>query len=1158
MADSRWIELVDTTYADDPREPRVEWIVPPDDRRYFFALRAVDLSALVNLNTATDFVVPPTNLHPSGATPSDIDLRRLLINRDAFDDTLLTYADLQLPLGALTNVPGNYQAYGFDFSAPANAQLQVGRFAYEAVQQANLFGAVPFTGTSVAPGWTSFQTPAGRRLNYEFFGRRAGLGEGAMFGLEDQAELMTFWGLNDPDVRSQLEQATGGRFLALPNLSPLRDNRPASLERDSLDDQQNNGNPFNNGPFAADGELDGNGAVFQAVDLRRRLTTISASSLQRSGGHAFTIPELGESVGGTRDLTSDFDPARVDDPDRFDELDFRLNLRRFMTEYVFKAGTQPEVDVYPLFRMYADLLMPWSGVIEGFGDTWEVDDENRSLHYGHLGPELSLRFAAHLAANLIDSYDDDTTTSAFTVTARNLTGVPVSLNDEVLSPWLQRDQVVVETDSTVNRYERALDLDAALTQGVVNQRRRLARTPAPLVSAERVNVYGIEAQPFLTEAASFVIYTDASEQVGGDVDYGPEPVNPGDPVEQITINGDINLSGNIGFGGLGDFAGMFVAFQLHNPFDVDIRLTSQTLGNGSVPTQLDDAFDYYIEFGGRYFRLAEYDSTANEYQAITMRPGETMVVYVTAVPHTTLDSRWDALAQAYNPGADVPTSREWIRKQLGADDGMRVVQIRQMNPRTGDEIPGNADILDPIPSVNPDTEPGSSPRVGTIQEVRLWRRLEFDGSSIGQPNEDNGSSRRNIMGNDMLVDRMSEPAIAVNPALAGLLDQRLPPGQHEVDDTESFDESSTNSDNDNTGFTLVRYASFRRPDAPGNPIRGSIPAYCVERKGGVLNAGDEGPIGYGNLDDSDFSSGDPHTDFTFAGMVDRTPNNIIIDTIGDEPDDKSGEPIGANLFAQTWTDVTTEMGVDDREYEASVDGDTVSVLRIRDLLMPFAVGPESLAIQGDVTLLKYTTLSEWFAVITGYDDCSDTQKWDPLYVGLPFHVDPTATPTERQQPFLLDEGRLRLDRFVSFVNVDGNIDPDLGPVFNPPRDLRVGSGIPMALGVYDMFAEPVWTDMGWNNGDDTFRDEKIAGRINVNTATRHTLRTVPLLSPTYDVATPPGSSPRNFTWWGPITPLPGNPATAPYFDVEATGTGSDIASSVLAYRDRQESVLFRA
>ncbi len=90
FADSRWFELSsardfgednNTSARDD-----VEVLYNNKNYRYFVAARAVDLSSMVNVNTATDLLVPPSSEFPMGLTPADIDLRRILTMQDAASD----------------------------------------------------------------------------------------------------------------------------------------------------------------------------------------------------------------------------------------------------------------------------------------------------------------------------------------------------------------------------------------------------------------------------------------------------------------------------------------------------------------------------------------------------------------------------------------------------------------------------------------------------------------------------------------------------------------------------------------------------------------------------------------------------------------------------------------------------------------------------------------------------------------------------------------------------------------------------------------------------------------------------------------------------------------------------------------------------------------
>ncbi len=90
FADSRWFELSSARdFGEDNNtgaRDDVEVLYNNKNYRYFVAARAVDLSSMVNVNTATDLLVPPSSEFPMGLTPADIDLRRILTMQDAASD----------------------------------------------------------------------------------------------------------------------------------------------------------------------------------------------------------------------------------------------------------------------------------------------------------------------------------------------------------------------------------------------------------------------------------------------------------------------------------------------------------------------------------------------------------------------------------------------------------------------------------------------------------------------------------------------------------------------------------------------------------------------------------------------------------------------------------------------------------------------------------------------------------------------------------------------------------------------------------------------------------------------------------------------------------------------------------------------------------------
>ena len=163
--DSRWFELADSTLG---RLGSHSLLENETNLRFVVAARVIDLSARVNVNSATDGLVPPTSDVPAGATPAEIDLRRLLTGQDAAeqyrpvfantdntindDDERLSYAHIRRLAfndrqennpGRL--IAGDYEDYltSRDFTAAVEPRITVltgpglstGRFAYDALRR---------------------------------------------------------------------------------------------------------------------------------------------------------------------------------------------------------------------------------------------------------------------------------------------------------------------------------------------------------------------------------------------------------------------------------------------------------------------------------------------------------------------------------------------------------------------------------------------------------------------------------------------------------------------------------------------------------------------------------------------------------------------------------------------------------------------------------------------------------------------------------------------------------------------------------------------------------------------------------------------------------------------------------------------------------------
>lgn len=317
----------------------------------------------------------------------------------------------------------------------------------------------------------------------------------AFFGAEDLVELLAFEGFNSP-VTSRLERVVGGRYqrnsAVIPDadnnsqrLSPLRSNRPLSLERDTFDntvgyDLFTNGAPsdgfigesgvnalssFSTLADGADGVLDAEFLALRALDVRHRLTTISGAAALRSTVRTGPLhtPGARAALGGSvfslaRERVADMDGARTDlggllladwssearvglansDPNRFADAGTTNNTNAARLEFdADPADNGIAFSLPDLFRLYSEALLPSADLALGAawrtGDTNDLDEKMATLFYGHAGPELALRLAAHMAANFRDGLDlDDTPTVATLLVDGRVAGVdPLMSGSEI-------------------------------------------------------------------------------------------------------------------------------------------------------------------------------------------------------------------------------------------------------------------------------------------------------------------------------------------------------------------------------------------------------------------------------------------------------------------------------------------------------------------------------------------------------------------------------------------------------------------------------------------------------------------------------------------------------------------------------------------------------
>ncbi len=693
FADARWFELTAARSANagsssNPRDD-IEVMYDNERYRYFIAARAVDLSSMVNVNTATDLLVAPTIDEPLGLTPADVDLRRLLTMQDqASDYTSFGHAfPLSLnqihrpfrreadnePIWGLWDQPradrdfvrnvNDYWLYQQDFVGGADLRtladnapaMLIGRFAYDALRQGIVLGGSldpEYVGFSDASSYTPperrflreyernpmsldgdpFEQINGKRRVEQYravaqldptetglsWSRDSDYGSG-LYGLEDLTELLTFHGLNDPSTTSRLERVTQGRYesdsgdeLQTRRMGPLMSNRPLSLSRDQhglavndlLTDRADL-RPHVGAPNyrSVNGRISFNSMAQVALSPRYRMTTLSGS-VGLIPSQRVTDPSILES------LTLDSAP-----------LPMLVDTRLGSTEVSLLAMPNE------LFDAYASAL---AGELDSNLNFWPTpvdslpDNQASTLFYGHRGPELALRIAAHAALNMKDMTDADGDPSVATLFVDNARGdtLRAQINSGLANP---------STDAWYQLYPGAadgnlFDLDPI---GTLPADEKLANGSLP-DQRQVVNIYGFEAMPVLTEVSVLYAYTDAPalNDGRGDPDWNTTPgpgnevridFNTGEPdypdpanIDPVTINPTQAQDND-------DYLIQVLAFQLHNPYGHAISLGGTGFENRDPltrqvefddPTAIDDqsnySFDYYIEYAGRFYKIAQY------------------------------------------------------------------------------------------------------------------------------------------------------------------------------------------------------------------------------------------------------------------------------------------------------------------------------------------------------------------------------------------------------------------------------------------------------------------------------------------------------------------------------------------------------------------------
>ncbi|MFN9312346.1 MAG: hypothetical protein ACK5WB_01250 [Phycisphaerales bacterium] len=1307
IADARIFELIDASEPD-----RARPIVPETPGvRTFVAARAIDLSGLVNVNTARNDVRKASQrtpnatnsqfadpLFPVGLTPADVSLERLLTLRDVFQNTLEPLGQIPQPTpregvalyesidvqratrigeSAFSSLlfaaqrgsvgPAEFFAPGRVPPAPA--------FASQAYQNAGVVGGLAplqraelyrVTGSDPSAGVVS--QPASASVT---------LGFSSTFGLADELELRTFNGRNNSETLSRLEVVLDGRsaeerpslndqpISADRNLGPMRSNRPLAVERSLTPDSAAGARSEHDQPLDYRAQR-----ALANMDVRSRLTTISgdrpiATTILPAGASPLTltdgelrldISEAMSRVYVARDLPSvnnrDADPGQ--DP------------RVTPAVHASRLASMTEA-ANRIFQGYADALMPFAGLTApGDGSrrlaaAWRSEqpaaNNMRVLHYGgsrrgveNNPAELALRTSAHMTLNLLASryiplppagapagiapFAPRDTLFAATLLIDESSRPALEDNDGDPLPGAGRDinqdgqpdfpywQAFTSHRDANVAFSFPLDLNRSVprTNSGTPLVSKLAIAPNnENLTSRAVNIFAVTPQPFVVGAATFGFYTDMWSGAGGDEEFQPGAA-PGDPgtSSEITIQGGVENSN-------ADFLFEFAVIQIHNPWSEDIALSAvDEFGTARTDAINGTDFRYYIDFASRTYKLQVDDISdpdgSSQRRGAVVRAGKTVNVILLPADIDEIARRVGAAVRGsfnrgtLNPGTErfTRTVLSMIRSQvlIPGDDTSMVTGVL-FNPETGADVdPTTISEQDYDFVITAPFRQSTAAKVAaeSNRTVRLWRRVDSPDPSVARTGIDNINSAQwtRKPGNDYLVDRLRDPFNAPSDDAAGTLSVRLDATEFDIARTAAGPDNAQGGTRttaaDNTGYSVVRFASIFRPNDRGSPVTlsetplGAVPAFCLEVKSNIqasdgsrirarssLNQAEpETPHPQRpSLDIDEFPESDGavtsrgvYLSRDIADVVNELSGTsdvrliLVLQLIKNRGEDRSsplekrpGDNIagGSTGRNQDYNERYVQIYQGRRlpgPTGSDEPGDLPPLLST-DLLRPLAVGPwhDPMLRLTDVTErtdprnldLQWTTLSEALALAADYD-------------GHLFR-DVTA-----ESPVGGGSRTLEPDQFVyAFAGASDQVDSsgkktidrgafDRGQLFID-RFIPFNDLVPN--GVLDVDDEglprtdPPETPIGLGipfalNILNNFRTQPYGslqrvyqGRINVNTAPLSVLRTVGLLSP--DVA---GWASSSASVYGNASANMADPLYDP------ASTPFDMAASIIAYRDK--------
>lgn len=765
MLDSRWIELVDA--AD---ETRPTALLGDSEYRFFAAIRAIDLSSLVNVTTATDFLTPPSTTNRLGQGPHEINLFKLLHQTEHYyahsNGNELGLHDV---FNTGTGQAGDYGLYDLEtarlFGRKANLRVKDGAGS----GNVRRYGLVPNEDnptnalSSDLDDYTLFDN-AEERANYAAAvgvihpGANAGGNSRApTFGIDDLVELLTFHGVNDDTNFSNLEKAfASDNTQDVPfSLSLLRSDKATAS--DAWPDDTSDYNRLKR--------------ARAALDTRRMLTTVSGHRPLRS-----SILETAQYAGLTDSTdrkallnTLVLDDGVYPNDDEGDTID---DYREEQYDLVQNA-----------FAIYMDVLAPHLRQ-----DDWDRSDTQRfettkTQYYGHMGPELAVRLAGHMALNFRDYAD----TPVIDVLSGVSNGVPdvgnilgLDLTDPATLQAYQRRQEIPTpavlrlsdvwmpgsgaTGLMEEMWNAGMRLDVEeIYRGEgydETDPRHIALSGAQNVSHDAMILYGVEPQPFLSQVASMTMYADKAKDFADRLNGGANPdgewdqstINSGAGPDGIAGNADDwdglpNINGDASDAANEDFLFQALFFQLFNPYDTPIVLDR-----------------YYLEFADNFYSFVDGTGTS------LVLPPRSTVVFWTSNPGDPMeiDNRLSNLGITFGAfGSGSSAFEAMIEDQVGANVPVQQLAKRFGNP-PGLGVPNTyrevlpADIADLFY-----LDPAAQSEVNRV--VMLWRDMpQTDDPTQGWLNWAQNTISINDRTTDMLVDRLRDTStVSAAPARSG-------------------------------------------------------------------------------------------------------------------------------------------------------------------------------------------------------------------------------------------------------------------------------------------------------------------------------------------------------------------------------------------------------